>query len=105
MLRVRRCVSERVDLLGGFSCSKKHIEHLGANTIVCSIIGKSVFQGRGFILDAAGHDNHKSPLYDTQCPVKQDMEDDVRGYLRSTQRNPEIVKSCFRAKNVCYAND
>jgi len=35
----------------------------------------------------------------------EEMEDDVRGYLRRTQRNPKIVKSYFRAKNVCYAED
>jgi transposase len=32
-----------------------------------------------------------------------DMEADVRGYLRSTQRYPAVVKSYFREKHVAYA--
>ncbi len=28
---------------------------------------------------------------------------DVRGYLRSTQKQPDIVKSYFRAPSVQYA--
>ena len=32
-----------------------------------------------------------------------DMEADIRGYLRSTQRYPAIVKSYFRGKHVAYA--
>ena len=34
---------------------------------------------------------------------REDMVADVRGYLRSTQKQPEIVKSYFRAPSVRYA--
>lgn len=34
---------------------------------------------------------------------RQEMTDDVHGYLRSTQRQPHIVRSFFRAESVRYA--
>ena len=34
---------------------------------------------------------------------QEEMIGDVRGYLRSTQRNPDIVRSYFRAPSVQYA--
>jgi len=37
-------------------------------------------------------------------PRHQDeMIEDVRGYLRSTQKRPDIVQSYFRAPSVQYA--
>ena len=32
-----------------------------------------------------------------------EMIDDTRAYLRSTQKQPAIVRSYFREKHVCYA--
>jgi len=34
---------------------------------------------------------------------RQEMAEDIHGYLRSTQRQPEVVRSFFRAKSVRYA--
>ena len=34
---------------------------------------------------------------------REDMMADVRGYLRSTQKRPDVVQSYFRAPSVQYA--
>ena len=34
---------------------------------------------------------------------RQEMAEDIHGYLRSTQRQPDVVRSFFRAKSVRYA--
>jgi transposase len=48
----------------------------------------------------------KSNALGRRRPADQaDLLADIRGYLRSTQRRPEIVRSYFREKHVCYAAD
>lgn len=34
---------------------------------------------------------------------RADLTADVRGYLRSTQKMPQIIKNYFRESHVCYA--
>ena len=49
------------------------------------------------------HDLKQNALGRRRAASREDMMEDVRGYLRSTQRQPEIVRGFFRAPSVQYA--
>jgi len=49
------------------------------------------------------HDVKQNAVGRRRARSREDMMADVRGYLRSTQKQPEIVKSYFRAPSVQYA--
>jgi hypothetical protein len=49
------------------------------------------------------HDVKQNAVGRRRAANRGDMMADVRGYLRSTQKQPEIVQSYFRAPSVQYA--
>jgi transposase len=49
------------------------------------------------------HDVKQNAVGRRRADSREDMMADVRGYLRSTQKQPEIVRSFFRAPSVQYA--